>query len=272
MQRWAEIRAESQATGAEAVAHELNTTPGNVLQMLRTGKPLSNDEAGKTLFASTQKAASKFNGVEMQTMVRLLDAEPSIQPGRRNSSVMSDFIGSPKFATGITTYGQALGSRSIGEYLTNPMTAGATERNFIETRQSVLDAQAMVHQTDRQLAQNPSSNLMLKPISRTTMIMQAIPGVGKPGARKASTIRAEVLSALYGRYRLCGTRITEYSLPSRRFRDARGVASTKFEDPTMEAYRKQAVKGWEEHATAQQGFIERMIDSVFGDRSKCLRS
>jgi hypothetical protein len=101
-QRWAEIRAESQSTGAEAVAHELNTTPGNVLQMLRTGKPLSNDEAGKTLFAATQKAASKFNGVEMQTMVRLLDAEPAIQPGRRNSSVMSDFIGSPKFATGIT--------------------------------------------------------------------------------------------------------------------------------------------------------------------------
>jgi hypothetical protein len=64
------------------------------------------------------------------------------------------------------------------------MTAGATERNFIETRQSVLDAQAMVHQTDRQLAQNPSSNLMLKPISRTSMIMQAIPGVGKPGAAK----------------------------------------------------------------------------------------
>lgn len=269
-QRWAEIRAESQTTAAEAVAHQLNTTPGNVLQMLRTGKPLSNDEAGKTLLATTQKAASQFNGVETQTMVRLLDAEPPIQPGRRNSSVMSDFIGSPKFATGLSTYGQALGSKSIGEYLTNPMTAGATERNFVETRQSVLDAQAVVHQTDRQLAQNPGSNLMLKPITRTSMILQAIPAVGKPGAAKLQPF----VQQFFKKY-TADTGYAGLESPNTRFRreDAAmlgALQAVKFEDPTMESYRKMAIKGWNEHATAQQGFVERMIDSVFGDNPSYL--
>jgi predicted DsbA family dithiol-disulfide isomerase len=43
------------------------------------------------------------------------------------------------------------------------------------------------------------------------------------------------------------------------------LQSTKFEDPTMESFRKQAVKNWEEHATRQQGFIERMVDGLFGE-------
>lgn len=271
-QRWAEIRAESQASGAEAVAHELNTTPANVLQMLRTGKPLSNDEAGKTMFAATQKSANKFNGVEMQSMVRLVDAEPPIQPGRRNSSIMSDFIGSPKFATGISTYGRALGSKSIGEYLTNPMTAGATERNFIETRQSILDAQSMVHQTDRQLAQNPSSNMMLKPITRTSMIMQSIPGVGKPGAKKLQPF----VNQFYQKY-TADTGFVGLESPNTRFRreDSAMLAAlqaAQFEDPVMESYRKMAIKGWHEHATAQQGFVERMLDSVFGDEPNIYES
>lgn len=264
-QRWGEIRSEAAATGAESVAHDLNTTPQNVLQMLRTGKSLTNDEPGKQLLAKTQAAASKYNAVEMQTMVRLVDGEPSIQPGTRNSTVMSHFIGSPQFSNGISTYGQALGQQSMGEYLTNPMTAGATERNFVETRQSILDGQSMIHQTERQLAQNPASNMMFKPMSRTKTILQAIPGVGKPGASKL----APFVSDFYKKY-TADTGFPGIEAPNTRFRREDGamlgaLQATKFEDPTMESYRKQAVKGWEEHATAQQGFIERFLDGLFGD-------
>lgn len=260
--RWSEIRAESSMTAAEAVAHGLNTTPQNVLTMLRTGKPISNDEKGKELLAATQKEAGKYNAVEMQTMVRLLDSEPPVTPGRRNSSVMGDFIGSSKFATGVSTYGRALGSQSIGEYLTNPMVAGSTERNFIETRQGILDAQSMVHQTDRQLAQNPASNMMMKPVTRTGMILTAIPGIGKPGAKALEPFVRD----FFTKYRET-TSTPGIESPNNRFRreDAAMLAAfqgAKFEDPRMESYRKQAIKGWEDHATAQQGFIERMIETM----------
>jgi hypothetical protein len=262
--RWAEIQAESQLTAGEAVAHTVGTTPDNVVRMLKTGKPLTQDENGKKLLAATQAEAANFNAVEMQTMVRLVDAEPIIQNGTRNSTVMADYLGSGKFANAVGTYGQALGAQSIGEYLTNPMTAGATERNFVETRKNLLQAQATVHQTDRQMAQNPATNMLLKPVSRTRMILEAIPGIGKPGAKALQPF----VKDFYSKYaRGDGPKL---ETPNSRFvrEDAAMLAalqSTKFEDPTMESFRKQAVKNWEEHATRQQGFIERMVDGLFGE-------
>lgn len=262
--RWAEIQAESQLTAGEAVAHTVGTTPDNVVRMLKTGKPLTDDENGKKLLQATLAEAKNFNGVEMQTMVRLVDQEPILQNGTRNSTLLADYLGSGKFAQSVSTYGQALGANSIGEYLTNPMTSGATERNFVETRKSILGAQAAVHQSDRQMAQNPGTNMLLKPVSRTRMILEAIPGIGKPGAK----VLQPFVKDFFMKYNPAnGPRM---ETPNSRFvrEDAAMLAAlqaTKFEDPTMESYRKQAVKNWEEHATRQQGFIERMVDGLFGE-------
>lgn len=263
--RWAEIRAEAAMTGAEAIAKGLNTTPQNVLVMLRTGKPISNDEAGKQLLKKTQESAGQFNAVEMQTTVRLLDSEDQVQPGRRNSSVLGDFLGSPNFATGLNSYSRSLASQTMGEYLVNPLISGSTEQNFIGTRQSVLDAQARVHQTDRQLAQNPQTNLLMKPIARTTMILKAIPGVSNEGAKALTPFVQEFFNGYMKNHYTNGI-----ESPNSRFiredsamRDA--LQAAKFEDPRLEGYRKLALKGWEDHATAQQGFIARTLEGLFGD-------
>lgn len=264
-QRWSEIRAEAAMTAAESVAKGLNTTPQAVLQMLRTANPISNDEAGKQLLAATEAQAAYFNGVEIQTTVQLLDNEPLIQPGRRNSSVLSDFLGSPNFAQGIASYGRSLGSQTMGEYLVNPLISGATERNFLDTRQNVLDAQARTHASARQLAQNPQTNMLMKAVPRTTMILQAIPGVNKEGAASLQPF----VQKFFSEY-LVNNFSNGIESPNSRFRreDAAlrdALQSAKFDDPRMEAYRKQAVKQWDEHATAQQGFIERTLDGLFGD-------
>ncbi len=262
--RWAQIRSEAAMTGAEAIAKSLDTTPQNVLAMLRTGRPVTNDEAGRQLLQRTQQRAGEFNGVESQTMVRLLDMEKQITPGRRNSSVLADFLGSPQFATGITTYGRSLGSQSMGEYLVNPLVTGATERNFIDTRQNILDAQSRVHQTDRQLAQNPSTNLILQPRKRTQMILQAIPGVGNEGAQGLSTFVDQFFDTWQ---RENGPGL---ETPNSRFirEDEAMFAAlqgTRFQDPKLETWRKVAIRGWNDTATAQQGFIKRMVEGIFGD-------
>lgn len=262
--RWAQIRSEAAMTGAEAIAKSLNTTPQNVLAMLRTGKPVTNDEAGRQLLTKTQQRAGEFNGVEMQTTVRLIDLEKQITPGRRNSSVLTDFIGSPQFSNGINTYGRSLGSQSMGEYLVNPLVSGATERNFIDTRQNLLDAQSRIHQTDRQLAQNPSSAILLQPRKRTAMILESMPGLGKEGAQALAPFVSQFYDS-FGRGEW-----PQLESPNSRFmrEDAAMLAAlqkTQFQDKRLETYRKLAIKGWNDHATAQQGFVTRMLDGIFGD-------
>lgn len=268
-ERWAQIRSEASMTAAEAIARGVNTTPQNVIRMMRTGKPLSGSEADKKLYGTVTAKASDYNGVEMTTTVRLLDLERQIQPGSRNSDLMSDFLGSPKFATGLSSYSQSLGSQTMGEYLVNPLTQGAVERNFIETRDSVLDAQSSNYQADRQFAQNPSSALIMQPRKRSAMILESIPGVGKEGARGLAPFVDQVFDKEFKEDRHW------YGLesPNNRFMREDGklyaaLQGAKFEDPKMEAWRRATLKGWQESATAQQGFVSRLIDGIFGDEGR----
>lgn len=264
-QRWAEIRSQAQMSAAESVAKGLNTTPQNVLQMMRTGRPITNDEAGRALLQKTRQVAGQFNGVEMQTTVRLMDLERQVVPGRANSSLMGDFLGSPQFATGLSTYGQSLGSQTMGEYLVNPLVSGAVERNFINTREAVLDAQAAIHQTNRQMAQNPGTSVLLQPRKRSGMILSAIPEVGAEGARAL----APFIDSFYDQWQK-NEGFPPLETPNSRFiREDNALFSAlqtqKFQDPKLETWRRAAVKGWKEHATAQQGFVSRMVEGLFGD-------
>lgn len=264
-QRWAEIRAEAQMTAAESVAKGLNTTPQNVLQMMRTGRPITNDENGRQLLQRTQQAAAQFNGVEMQTTVRLIDMEKQVVAGRPNSSVMSDFLGSPQFSTGLATYGQSLGSQTMGEYLVNPLVSGSVERNFIQTREAVLDAQAAIHQTNRQMAQNPGTAVLLQPRKRTGMILSSIPEVGTEGARGLATFVDQFFDKYQKDYGWQGLETPNSTFIREDNALFAALQGTTFQDKRLETWRRAAIKGWKEHATAHQGFVSRMIEGVFGE-------
>jgi hypothetical protein len=262
-ERWAQIRAEAASDAAQAISRGLNTTPQNVVKMMTTRKPLSNSEADKQLYARTIAKAGDYNSVELTTTVRLMDSERQIQPGTRNSELMTQFMGSPQFATGLSSYSRSLGSQTMGEYLVNPLVSGATERMFIKTREDTLGAQASITAQDRQLTQNPTSALVLQPRKRTGMILAAIPGVGTEGARGLSTFVDQYFDK-------AGAGLGRLESPNARFmREDAGLLAAlqgaKFQDPRLEAWRKKAIGGWDEAATAQQGFITRMIDSIFGD-------
>lgn len=263
-QRWANIRSQAQSNAADAVAGELSTTSQNVLTMARTGKPLSSSESDKQLYDAWVQNQSKFNSVEIDTTTKLLDMEDQVVKGQDNSDVLSDFLGSANFATGVRSYGQSLGSQSMGEYLANPLQAGAVEQNFNLTRQAVQDARSAQYVTRRQFAQNPASSQLFKPVSRTSMILEAIPGVGVEGRKALQPFVTEFFQQKYKSMERGGL-----ESPNARFmredaalRDA--LQAAQFPDRRLDNYRKMAVKSWDEHATQQQGFIQRLTESIFG--------
>lgn len=269
-QRWAEIRSESQMTAAESIAAAVSTTPQNVLTMLRTGKPLEDTPESKELMSQVQKQAANYNAVEMQTMVRLLDREAPVVSGRSNSSIMTEFLGSPQMTGAASTHSRSLGSQSIGEYLANPLVAGQTEKRIADTRQLALDAQAAVNGADRQLAQNPATNMLFRPVTRTQMILKAIPGIGQEGVQALTPFVRDYFRQYTAERAASGVNLREFETPNQRFlrEDAAlyaALLATKFGDPKLETYRKKALQGWQENATQQQGFMQNMMDLVTAD-------
>ncbi len=200
-------------------------------------------------------------------MVRLVDNQPQVQQGRRNSSVLLDFFDSPRFATGLQSYNQGLANASFGEYLVNPITTGAVEQNFLQTRDFVADAQSVVHQSERQMAQNPMTNQLMRPVTRTTQVLASIPAVSGEGAAALRPFLEEV----FGRrgvdtWTVPGMPITPNTAFQRQD-DAvfAALQAHKFDDPRTEAFRRNAVRAWPDAATAHRGFVDRMLQTLSED-------
>lgn len=306
--RWAEVRGAASRTAAESIAAELNTTPENVIQMMRTGRPLTREQMGQgpsssrqnpaiaaastlplvgpvvvganalfggggesaaanrtpeQLLEATLGLASRYNAVELQTTVQLLDQEPQVQQGRRNSSVALDFLGSPRFAQGLQSYSQGLAGNSFGEYLVNPLAQGAVERNFNDTRGYITDSQAAVYATERNLARNPEAAMIFRPVPRISQVLSSIPALSGEGARAllpfvqqfARQINEGQVDTSFGILRS-----TQFANQDQAFLSA--LQSTTFEDARLENYRKAAVRAYPDAATQYRGFTERLIETM----------
>lgn len=263
--QWNRIIAEAKNSAAEAVAAELQTTPDVVLRMQTTGKPVSNSESDKQLYSNWLAVAPKYNAVEMQTIVSLLDVEKPIVAGKPNSELMAEFMSSPQFSQTIQTYGQSLGSQSMAEYLVNPLAAGQTEINFSRTLEELRNAQANIYNAKRKIAQNPSTTLLLQPRKRTSMVLASIPEVGKHGAAALAPFVDSVFDNYQKNQGFSGFRSPNAAFMAEDEMLFTAMQTAKFEDPRLEAWRKAAVRGWKEHATAQQGFVSRMVEGLLGD-------
>lgn len=277
-QAWSQVRATAAAAAYESIAQQLDISPAQVRQMRTTGKPLTNDQAGKDLFAAFQAQVGNFNAVEQDALVRGLDELPLIQPGRRNSSVYLDFLGSPALQQQAETYSSALGSESFGDFIVNPMTQGALESVITQDTEGVRQAQAQATQSQRQAARAVASGYGNSPVMRTSVILRSIPGVGKDGAEKLTPlIRQFVDSNLetfsLREYNAVGTGVRQVvDSPGFEFDNTRMVREenavlnflqqSKFEDPTLEAYRKQAIRGWADSAQQSNTFMENIMDTL----------
>lgn len=266
-QRWQEIRARARLASSDSIAIAAETTPENVDLMLRTRRPLSNSQEHKVLFDRVVAATGQANGVELQTMVKGVDAEPRIDPTRPNSSVLAEFLESAPFLNGIPRDAAARGQNSLAEYLVNPLAQGSTEQRVGRTAEELRAAQAAVYSERRQAAQNPASNMFFMPLTRTSMILESIPDVGKEGSQALAPFVREFYDS---HLKEGGFDNLFFTSPNTRFREEdaalfAALQSTQFENPKQEFYRKRVVAQWNDHATAQAGFIDRFLGAISAD-------
>lgn len=258
---WNEIRVKAERDAAATVSREVGTGVNNIIQMATLNKPLSGEEADIALYEKFKKVRGQYNGAESQSIVTGVDALASIQPGTRNSTILKDLLQSPGVMRGADSYRQARGSSNMGDYLVNPFENAGVERMFGRQAKTVIAAQDVTTQSMRLVAQNPHVSMIFKPVERTKIILGSIPGVGQQGAKSLTPAIQAIVNTYEdqgpeGRGNQ-GVGYQQFVHQDEYIYNA--LSSAKFENPAMEAYRKQAVKGWTASATQAKGFFEQIL-------------
>ena len=251
--QWASIRSSAALDAATAFATTLQTSRENVQTMVRTGQPIPGPD-GPALFARFEEQYDKYNSFEMLSTVKLVDQQPQIVPGQRNSTLMIDMLRGPEMQNALRIDHQARGSHSVAEYLVNPMAYGAVQTNLGSTAQGLLDGQAEADQIERQIMQNPGLNMLTVPTQRTAMMLKSIPDVGMTGAATLAPFTQQFFESYTPDWGIQSTN-ERFRAQDAAFKSA--LQAHRFDDPTAETYRRAALSNWDEYATREQGFFER---------------
>lgn len=273
-QQWQQMLKSAEFDAAKAVARAINTGHDNVLRMYRTGKPLGDTQEDKELFALFEKASGTFNAVEQMSLAESLDSLPQATTGRRNSSVLADFLGSPQMMGAAETYTKAVGQNSFADYLVNPLAAGALESNIVSTREDLLTTQSSISAARRQAAREQPYGMMTQPVARATVILSSIDGIGSEGAQALAPTIRNIVEEFRGGQGWAKGLPKASQLPAGQQLSPNAImvhednviynrlASIKFQDPRLETYRKLAVKGWQDNATRTMGTLERIAEAA----------
>lgn len=261
MSAWTQARTRSELTAAETVAAATGISRDELLTMYRTKKPLNDSQAAKDKYAKFQEKAGLWNEQEQRTLTIELDQLDPVTPGRRNSSVLLDYMTSSDAAGIIKQYTQARGANSLGDYLANPLAAGATESAFAETATSFQDARDGEYNLRRQVARTQPAGMLMQPVNRSMVILGSMPGVTQNGAAKLRPYIQEILKPYLNSGQVGGVSVNAQM----RDQDAavyEGLKQLKFDDPAMETIRKNAVAAWPQHSTQAKGVIESLVETV----------
>lgn len=266
---WQRINQQANREGASIVAKQTGATPDDVATMYRTQRQIpGTGQPGLTQYKAVLAQQPLYNSTFHAHLIDGVNDMPQIQPGRNNSDLMLDLLGNPKFHGALSTYSHSQGQSSFGDFVANPIADGATE-NFFAQHTRDMGAQAADMRSARiGNARRQAAAMAFDPINRVGVIMRAIDGVGKPGMDAlAPTIKgilgdtqgaAGNAGILYGQGNLT---INPNSMAVQQDTQViNGLRSMKFQDPKLENYRKQAVKGWDNARTTQMGTLENLLD------------
>lgn len=288
---WSRVRATATTDAYSAVANSLGVSVDQVRRMRSTGKPLGTTQEDRDLFARFQKEIPRFNATEQAALIRELDELPALRPGTRNSTHLIDFMQSPELARQAEIYTRATGSESFGDYVVNPIVSGSLENMLTTEGASLQEAQSATTLAQRQTTRTVAAAYSNDPRMRTRIVLQGIPGVGKDGALKLmphinSFIESHDAQFWEGQGDRAHGPSDPNAIPffgnnprvsydgplefqnSRMVREDSAVLSflqqTKFQDATLEGYRKAAVKSWHDYSTQTNSFVQNMIDAITG--------
>ena len=271
-QMWNQARENASAAAYSGIANQLGVKPEEVRRMRSTGKPLDSTPESKELYDKFVSMSGNFNALEHQALIREVDELPRLTPGQRNSDYLIGFLNSNDFVKQTEAYEVGTSQSSFGDYLINPMGQGALTR-FAQNEASGLQAaQADLTQADRQMGRVVAAGFQANPSARTYTILSTIPGVGKDGAKKLLPVINGFIEKNEASFLDSRGDPSKYEGPMFEFANTRALRennlilnylqSTKFEDPSMEAYRKAALKGWKDSATQANTFMENLIETL----------
>lgn len=287
LNQWRRARDNAKSAAVNAIAGRIGATPEQVRKMQTTGAPLDKTPASEELYKKFVEQIGVYNATEQMVLIRELDELPSVQPGMRNSEVAIEFLRSPALQKGAKSYQVGLGQNSMGDYLLNPVAEGALEGMLLQDADGLATALSDVTEQDRRTGRQVAAGFQHSPLARTSVILSTIPGVGKEGAKAllpsvAKFVRENDSKFFEGQYdALTGKPVQDsplgsgrregYNGPMLEFTNSRMVRedqmilnylqSTKFEDPSMEAWRKAALKGWNESSTQANSFMGNLMET-----------
>jgi hypothetical protein len=271
---WSRVRANASASAYAGIANQLGVKPDEVRRMRTTGKPLDSTPASKELFDKFVAMAPQFNSLEHQALVAELDELPQLVPGVRNSDHLISFMNSREFNDQANAYESNTSAASFGDYLVDPMSKGSLGKMAGMEAAGLEAAQADRAQADRQMARQIASGYSRNPAVRVSAILTGIPGVGKEGANKLVPLIRDFIKQNDAKF-FTGMGDRSYSsidtLPwneTTRLQNEDTIifnylTTTKFEDPSLEAWRKAAVKGWKDSQDKSYSYMETLWNSTF---------
>lgn len=233
---------------------EISVTEEQIRLMMAGKKIDSTPESGE-IYKQFNANAGKLRLLEFQILSDTIDQLPQVQPGAANSSVVLDFLRNGKGTKVAETYSKVLGTQSMGDYLANGLASGATE-TVMQTYGSEMDsARRTAMASRRRQARERANQWGANPAARYAAIMAGIEGIGPHGAKammpiiREFTAKQQTPEGFRNSYSASDGIAMNNLMVQQEREFVRFLQTQKFEDPALEAYRRNAVKYWDATGT-----------------------
>lgn len=267
---WRKTYTEANTYAAAELAASLKTTPQNVQRMMERMEALDSTPQSQKLFESFMQQAGRYNSLEQGFILDKLDSVNPLVPGRPNSELFEELLYSPEFHQRVNKTIEVIEGNSFGDFLVGPMTQGASQSALLEYAGQVGEAAASNRVSSITAARSATRGWGYSPVMRAEATLTAIPGIGKPGAAKLMPFIRQVLPNNAGnRYAMpIGADPETMQMNPHaesvstlgEFEILEALRKTKFDDPSMEAYRKAAIQHWSEYSQIGDAIMSSMAN------------
>lgn len=259
---WRTTYSEASAYANQELANLLNTTPQNVGRMMERMASVDSTPASEKLFKDFLAQAGQYNAIEQRYILERLDSVEPFQPGRSNSELFEELLYSPELHQRINKTTETIEGNSFGDFLMGPLAQGAGQQALIDYARDVensasasrISAQTAARESNRVWGSNGQVRIM--------SIISQIPSIGDNGADKLRPFIQQTLASMPRP----SAAMSPFPAAQAATDQGRGMMeevqvleafrTTKFDDPSMEAYRKAAIQHWTEYSSLGDNFMQ----------------
>lgn len=263
---WTQINANAEVMAAQQVAGEVQATPQEVLTMYRNGRALSTRPEDQAKFERWKKAQGSWNSFTQQAVLDGVDDQPKLVAGRRNSTLLQEFLTDDKLLEHVNQQASATKQGSFADYLIAPFIPGTVETAITSYRQGLAAQRATADQANLSRSRD-MQRAYGNPLMRARVILGSISGVGTEGREALMPAIKQILGAdsAIGVAKMTGQDLLVGESRMAASREAaviEGLSRMKFDDPATEAYRKAAIRGWKEASASSDDFVSNFLTGI----------